>query len=56
VAIVIALGAGTAAVVATSDASDPSAPAVTSSESTPPGSTPARLGRALDGVDRAIDR
>jgi len=32
------------------------APTPTPSTSTPAGSTPPQLGRALDGLDRAIDR
>ena len=54
--IVLALAAGSAVALAGLDAPDAPRPASTSATSTPPGSTPVRLGRALDGLDRAIDR
>ena len=56
-AIVVAtLGAVTVAVLAGSDPTGAPTPTRTPSTSTPPGSTPPQLGRALDGLDRAIDR
>jgi serine/threonine protein kinase len=55
VAVVLAaVAVTTAAVVTGSDGSG--APTPTPSTSTPAGSTPPQLGRALDGLDRAIDR